>query len=191
MKTYVNTVKDNLKPLWCILALAVMTTTVAAYAQDGEIKYTDLTNLQSRSGEYSSYIAKDGSVYNVGDRLTIGLPSSNNMFAFIWEGDGILITPTNVGAVLSGNETEIKRIYIGGNKRSGFQVWFRTKGLTGLANYSIQIEKAIETGEIKSFGMSSDEALAELKKAKDKLDLGLIDQQKYDSLKVALSQYIK
>lgn len=39
--------------------------------------------------------------------------------------------------------------------------------------------------------MTSDEALSELKRAKDKLDLGLITQAEYDSLKVELSKYIK
>jgi len=39
--------------------------------------------------------------------------------------------------------------------------------------------------------MSSDEALSELKRAKDKLELGLITQATYDSLKVEYSKYIK
>jgi hypothetical protein len=39
--------------------------------------------------------------------------------------------------------------------------------------------------------MTSDEALSELKKAKDKLDLGIITQAKYDSLKVEYTKYIK
>ena len=37
----------------------------------------------------------------------------------------------------------------------------------------------------------AEQALAELKKAKDKLDLGLITQQQFDSLKVVLSKIIK
>jgi hypothetical protein len=39
--------------------------------------------------------------------------------------------------------------------------------------------------------MTSDDALAELKKAKDKLDLGLITQEKYDEIKAELVKYIK
>jgi hypothetical protein len=97
----------------------------------------------------------------------------------------------NLPAVWGGKETEIKKIFVAGNKRAGYTVSFRTKGATGLANFSILVENAIETGEIKSFGMTSDEALAELKKSKDKLDLGLITQKQYDSLKVALSKFIR
>ena len=97
---------------------------------------------------------------------------------------------TNLTAASSGQESEIKKIWVVGNKRAGYSVSFRTKGITGLSNYTIQIENAIATGEVKSFGLTSDEALSELKKAKDKLELGLITQQKYDSLKTALSKFI-
>jgi hypothetical protein len=70
-------------------------------------------------------------------------------------------------------------------------VSFRTKGITGLSNYTIQFENALSTGEIKGFGLSSDDALAQLKKAKDKLDLGLITQADYDKIKSDMSAYIK
>ncbi len=40
-------------------------------------------------------------------------------------------------------------------------------------------------------GMSSDEALTALKKAKDKLDLGLITQEEYDKIKAELTPFIK
>ena len=76
-------------------------------------------------------------------------------------------------------------------KRTGYSVSFRTKGITGLSNYSIQFENALSTGEIKGFGLSSDDALAQLKKGKDKLDLGLITQEEYDKLKADLTKYIK
>lgn len=39
--------------------------------------------------------------------------------------------------------------------------------------------------------MTSDEALAELKKTKDKLDLGIITQEQYDTKKSELLKYIK
>ena len=85
----------------------------------------------------------------------------------------------------------IKKIWVVGNKRAGYSVSFRTKGIIGLSNYTIQFENALSTGEVKGFGMTSDDALAELKKAKDKLDLGLITQEKYDEIKAELVKYIK
>jgi predicted Zn-dependent peptidase len=67
----------------------------------------------------------------------------------------------------------------------------RTKGVIGLLNYTIQFENALSTGEIKGTGKTSDEALAELKKAKDKLDLGIITQEEYDKIKSDLLPFIK
>ena len=53
------------------------------------------------------------------------------------------------------------------------------------------VEDAIANGELKSFGMTSDEALTELKKCKDKLDLGLMTQEEYNKKKTELSKLIK
>ncbi len=91
----------------------------------------------------------------------------------------------------SGTETEIKKIVIVGNKRTGYSVAMRTKGVTGLLNYTVQFENALSTGEIKGSGMTSDEALEALKKAKDKLDLGIITQEEYDKIKAELTPFIK
>jgi hypothetical protein len=42
-----------------------------------------------------------------------------------------------------------------------------------------------------NFVISSDEALTELKRQKDKLDLGLISQAQFDSVKIELTKFIK
>jgi len=73
----------------------------------------------------------------------------------------------------------------------GLMVIFKTKGMTGLSNYTIQFENALSTDEVKGFGMTSDEALAELKKAKDKLDLGIITQEEFNVLRSELAPLIK
>lgn len=140
---------------------------------------------------YTSYTDKTGAVYKVGDTITIGMPSSNKSFAFIQEGDGILTALHPASTNISGQRQEIKKIWVAGNKRVGYHAWFRTKGAIGLLNCSVQVENAIGSGEIKSFGMTSDEALTELKKCKDKLDLGLITQDQYDKKKADLSKFIK
>jgi hypothetical protein len=170
-----------------ILVFLSSITTLTVLGQ--EIKYADLATAQR--GEFSSYVGSDGAVYKIGDRVKIGVPSSNKTFTFITEGDGLLLPITNLNASSSGTETEIKRIFVYGNKRSGYSVAFRTKGITGLSNYTIQFENALSTGEVKGFGLSSDDALAKLKKAKDKLDLGLISQEEFDKLKAELTKYIK
>jgi hypothetical protein len=154
-----------------------------------EINFKDLATAER--GEYTSYVGSDGGVYKIGDRIKIGVPSSNKTFAFITQGDGIFMPIEPLQASSSGTETEIKRIFIIGNKRSGFSIAMRTKGVIGLLNYTIQFENALSTGEIKGTGKTSDEALAELKKAKDKLDLGLITQEEYDKIKAELVPFIK
>jgi hypothetical protein len=172
--------------LFLTLIISILTTTFS-FAQ--EIKHSDLATASR--GEFTSYVASDGAVYKIGDRIKIGVPSSNKTFAFITEGDGFLLPITNLTAASSGQETEIKKIWVVGNKRAGYSVSFRTKGITGLSNYTIQFENALSTGEVKGFGMTSDDALAALKKAKDKLDLGLITQEEYEKIKADLVKYIK
>lgn len=169
------------------LILVCMVSVITVFSQ--EIKYTELATAQK--GEYTTYIASDGAAYKIGDRIKIGVPSSNKTFAFITQGDGFIIPITALTAASSGTETEIKKIIVGGNKRMGLMVIFKTKGMTGLSNYTIQFENALSTDEVKGFGLSSDDALTALKKAKDKLDLGLITQEEYDKLKLELSNYIK
>ena len=159
--------------------------------QAQELNFKDLASGTITKGEFTSYVGSDGGVYTVGDRLKIGIPSSNKTFAYIWQGDGILVAMTPLLATSSGTETEIKRIMVSGNKRTGYQVWMRSKGVVGLLNYSIQFENAISTGELKGFGMTSDEALTELKKAKEKLDLGLITQEEFEKIKAELTPFIK
>ena len=162
---------------------------ISVYKLNGQaIKYADLVNGQK--GQYESYISKDGSVYKIGDKIIIGVPSSNKTFSYITYGDGIMFPITPLTSASSGSETEIKKIYVTGNKRAGYSIVFRTKGYSSLANYTIRFEIALENGEVKGFGMTSDDALAQLKKAKDKLDLGIIKQEEYDKIKAELSVYI-
>ena len=174
-----------MKTLFSIFLIAI-----SIIANSQEIKYSDLVNTTQR-GEFTSYVGSDGGVYKIGDKIKIRIPSSNKTFAYITEGDGIVFPITPLMAESSGQETEIKKIYVVGNKRTGFYLAMRTKGFTGLSNYTIQFENALSTGEIKGSVMTSDEALAELKKAKDKLDLGLITQEQYAQIKTELTKYIK
>ncbi len=161
--------------------------TVNVFSQ--EINFADLATAER--GEFTSYVASDGAIYKIGDRIKIGVPSSNKTFAFITRGDGILMPLEPLPAASSGTETEIKRISVFGNKRSGYTVSMRTKGFSGALNYTIQFENALSTGEIKGSGMTSDEALEKLKKAKDKLDLGLITQEEFEKIKTELTPFIK
>jgi hypothetical protein len=171
------------------LIVSVLFCIIAGNVFSQEIKFADLATAER--GEFTSYVGSDGAIYKIGDRIKIGVPSSNKTFAFITRGDGILMPLEPLPAASSGTETEIKRISVFGNKRSGYSVSMRTKGFIGTLNYTIQFENALSTGEIKGTGMTSDEALEKLKKTKDKLDLGLITQEEYDKIKTELTPFIK
>lgn len=178
------------KTVSVLVIILIYLTSFNLFSQD-TLKYNVLQGGVKQLGNFTFYQCKDGSLYKIGDKVKIGTPSSNKTFAFIVQGDGLLIPITPLTAASSGEQTEIKKIAVGGNKRIGFKAGFRTKGLTGLSNYSIDIENAIATGEVQSSGMTSDEALNELKRTKDKLDLGLITQEEYDRKKAELVKYIK
>ena len=78
------------------------------------------------------------------------------------------------------------------NNVVGFTLKLKMGG--ALKNYSIKtfdVETAFIQGELKRNGVTSDEALEELKKWKSKLDLELITQEEYDAKKKELSAYIK
>ena len=137
----------------------------------------------------TEYIASDGSNWKVGQRITFGNATGMGVFVHVSMGDGIMTAPQQAPAAWSGKEAEIKKIRISGTKRMGYTLWVTCKG--PMQPFHISIEKAIEVGEVVTDGYSSDKALAELKKAKDKLDLGLITIEEFEALKAELSKYIE
>jgi hypothetical protein len=173
------------------VSLAISVSIISFISTGQEVKYDDVQKGVITKGQYESYVSKDGSVYKIGDKIQFGNPSgTNGKFVTIQKMDigGTLYV---VGAEAINTSAEIKKIRISGTSRSGYKVSFQTKGMTGIDNYFFNIEDAITVGEVKSFGMSSDEALTALKKAKDKLDLGLISQEEYDKIKAELMKFIK
>ena len=92
-----------------ILSLAALIVISGSmFSQELVLKQGDLTSEKRPKGESTSYESKDGSVYKIGDKITIGVPSSNKTFAFITEGDGLLIPITQLLASSSGQQVETK-----------------------------------------------------------------------------------
>ena len=135
---------------------------------------------------YDEYLSKDGSLYKTGDTIKIGNPTLNDKFAFI--NDRFTQLPST--SKISGNLFFIKNIIVTGFKNTGYELCMTINNPT-TPDQILKFESAIEKGEIKSKKMSSDEALTELKRFKDKLDLGLITQKEYDDKKAELSKLIK
>jgi hypothetical protein len=178
-----------------LLTLSIMLFSYVGFSQESlRVTYDEITAAIERpsyDGVITEYVAKDGSIYKIGDNITIGVPSSNKTFAFITSGDGLITPLVPLSIVASGQKTEIMKFKVSGTKRAGFTIWLKSKSSIGIGNYNIDFENAILNGEIKSYGMTSDEALNELKKAKDKLDLGLISKEDYEAKKAELVKFIK
>ena len=155
------------------------------------INYKDLNVSKRPKGSFNSYISKNGEIYSIGDTIRINKPSGiNGAFIYISK-INIILSGDKVGAEATNTTTVIKKIRILGTKSSGWKVNFQTKGFTEIDNYFLNIENAIESKEIIGKGMTSDEALTALKRAKEKLDLGLITEGEYNILKEKLRKYIK
>jgi hypothetical protein len=142
------------------------------------------------------YVAKDGHQYKIGDTLKIGRPSSNKTFAFIYESSGAMDAlagkaPEPLSVSASGSNTIVKKIGVGGTKRTGFKIYVISKGVCSLCpQYYSDFEEALATGEIQSFGLTREQAIAKLKEAKDLVDLGLMTKEDFEKLKDELSKII-
>ena len=140
---------------------------------------------------FDEYLASDNHIYKIGDTLKIGRPSSNKSFAFIQVGSGAFTPQLPLTVESSGTNTIIKNIGISGTRSSGFKVIIISKGLCGLCpRYYINIEEALSSYELKSFGMNRNEAILKLKEQKDLLDLGIITKEQFDSIKTILTPII-
>lgn len=175
-----------------MMALVTCLMTMVSFGQGDTLTYKQIQKSEKKiRGKFTNYTAKDGSIYNIGDTINIGIPSgTNGKFIHLYKVD-ILGTTYIVGGEAINTHIVLKSIRVGGTKRSGWKVSFQTKGMTFVDNYFLYIEDAIVTGEIDSGVMSSDEALRHLKNEKDKLDLGLITQEEFDKRKEELSKFIK
>lgn len=178
------------------ITLLMLLISVTCFSQ--VIKFSELTNERADREDFKTYISKDGATYNVGDTIHILSPSqSNGEFAAISsriEGDNSF-TIYPVENYMENNNKIIQSIFAtSGNASRPSNVIFHFKEKADYSEtkflYYVDIEKAIKLGEVKAFGMTSDEALSELKKAKDKLDLQIISQKEYDAIKSNLVKYI-
>ena len=167
---------------------------LTAFSQS-KITYSEMQTFAKgweEDSQFDEYTALDGHTYKVGDTIKVGRPSSNKSFSFIQEGSGVLSPANDASVSISGNNTIIKKIYVIGNKNSGFKIMFQTKGVCGICpKYYIDAEQAFATEELVSLGMTSEKALSALKVAKEKLDLGIITLDEYNKIKQDLIKYIK
>lgn len=147
--------------------------------------YNDVLSKKIK-GSINTYESKDGQTFRIGDTLTLGQATKNGEYAFIKQNAGLSYEPLPSNAassqvVIKKMTARYKTLTINTTKPQGyvFALWINN------------LEGALSVGEIKSNVMTSDEALAELKKWKSKLDLEIISQEEYNAKKDELMKYIK
>ena len=160
-----------------ILSLA-LALTLGMNAQTAN--YQDVIS-KAKKGKLETYVSKSGDKFSVGDELYIGSSMRGENFDLILQNGGIEFYPLTNAA--SGSAVTIKKIV----SRSRLVFVYTTKPNGFVFGLIVSnLEAALKNGEISNGEMSSDDALAELKKAKDKLDLGLITQEQYEAKKIEL-----
>jgi hypothetical protein len=170
-----------------VTAISVLIST-SVFSQELSWDYLQTSEAKPKGTHYA-YRSKDGNLYTAGTRIKLGHPSSGKVFSYVQQ--TILLDVAQATMADASIESEIVNFRVGGSKRSGYKIWMKSKGVIGVASYIIDLENALETGEVRSVGSKSDQAMAELKRAKDKLDLGLITQDEYDDIKAELAPIIK
>lgn len=167
------------------LALALALLPSITFAETA--KYGETTH----KGDYDSYVSRDGTHYQIGDKLKIGVPQGGNQtFSYVLEKIGFMTESKPCPTRCAGLEYAIEGFRAGG-KGQGFRMWAKMEAPSGgLGSIIVNFESALESGELIGRGYTSDQALAELKKWKDKLDLELITVGEYELKKQELSKYI-
>ncbi len=147
-------------------------------------------NKRDLDANWIAYIASDNYTYEVGDTLTIGESSKNHQYMYITSVlNSFASTTPYLHGSYGGQTAIIREFKVFGFKKGVKKVNVKAY-LSGIGLINIDFEQALATQEIKGKGMTPDQALEELKKAKDKLDLELITQEEYDALKAELRKYL-
>jgi hypothetical protein len=149
----------------------------------------------------------DGNVYGIGDTFKLGIPlkiqgaNENTHFTGIF---GVLdpitsiISPIDIMTTLrlpgqgyTGAECTVTKI--GVRKSLGFALAFIVFSSQGYEISTNSIDGSLRSKELidTNAPMSSEEAITKLKAFKEKLDLGLITQEEYDSHKLELLKFIE
>jgi uncharacterized protein YxjI len=170
-----------------IITITLLLTVVLTNAQ--VLYFNDIESLKNARGTFSEYHAESGEIFKIGDTVTLGTASGfNDMYQFVTFLDIMLQAyPQNN---MPNTSVEIKKVRLYGNKRTGFKCSLQTKSYTSIGNLFIGVEDALSSGELLTDILTSDQALAKLKKEKEKLDLGLITQEEFDKSKTELAPII-
>lgn len=168
----------------------------------------DLTGRKA-GGDITEYVASDGVSYKIGSTITYGYPTNGKYYLYYKDVTGswlnVMTDDSDNAASSAANQEVAERVEnrAGGvatikriqcipidpyNKlNSGCKIYLvLNRGGLACTNF----EEAIAVGEVQTKMKSSEAALQELKKWKEKLDLQIITQEEYDAKKTELMKYI-
>ena len=189
------------KLIFAIVALLMCNLNVQAQenkteSRRGSISHSELEVWsRDKNGQYDAYLSKDGHLYQREDKVTFGETSDGKTYRYMWERVNALhfvagVLPTPISGKLAGKTGVIKNIIVNGNKKTGHELTV-VLAVGGASRIEVRpFEMALTSGEIISQGMTKEQALKELKEAKDMLDLGLITPAQFEEKKAKLSPYI-
>ncbi|EKT3964651.1 hypothetical protein AAIP55_002357 [Flavobacterium psychrophilum] len=187
-----------------ILLVTIML--VGSFVMNAQVlKYEQVKNAQKRSEinkeEITEYISENGTSFKIGDVLKIDKPSNGQIFTSMTirmtTFEMLALTPQeqnnfdyNVYArTIAKTSLKIKSFVIEGDKKKGFSIAANLDGVGH--NIQVRLEYGLEIGEIGEHKMTSEEAMVQLKSEKDKMELGLITSEEYNSRKAELVKFIK
>lgn len=173
-----------------LLLLVVSLFTLAANAQT--VTYEEVTNATKRPrGTFDEYVTSLGESIKVGDTMYLGNPSNaNNSFLYVFEA-AFASTPTLASIRAQSWGSEVLKIAVGGTKRMGFGVSIVSKTELGLTRYYTEYEKALSVNEVKTEMLTRDNAIAELKEAKELFDLDMMTKEEYEAVRAKVTPIIK
>jgi hypothetical protein len=190
-----------------ILGLALILSTISiAQTQlvENAINYEQVKVLKEKTEArelskdgITQYTASNGAIIKLGDKFRLNRPEGGSKtFVSIQNKPTVMDMMGNknysstVDTSMSNTEITIKTLYIFGSRKLGFKSMAELATCGVCNNLIVDIELAIESKEVRTNGMTRDEAIAKLKETKDLLDLGLVQQVDYEKLKAELTPII-
>jgi hypothetical protein len=190
-----------------ILGLALILSTISIAQTtlvENPINYEQVKGLKEKvevkalnKDGITQYTASTGTVIKIGDKFRLNRPEGGSKtFVSIQNKPTVMDMMGNknytstVDASMSNTEITIKALYISGSRKLGFKSMAELATCGVCNNLLVDIELAIESKEVRTNGMTREDAIAKLKETKELLDLGMVKQDDYDKLKMELTPII-
>lgn len=190
-----------------ILTIALLVSTIG-FTQteliDNPVNFEQVKALKEKSDAklltkegITQYSASNGVVIKLGDKFKINRPEGGaKTFVSIQNKPTIMDSfamnnfNATVNTSMSNTEITIKTLAISGTRKTGFKTIAELSTCGTCNNLIVDIELAIETKEIRTNGITKEDAISKLKEQKELLDLGMITKEDYEKTKQELTPFI-